>query len=315
MNNERPTGSPVRARVTAGSGTAALFLAALALMSCGADGRTGAQSDGTPSDSPRCGGGGRICEGTGIRFAWQSMPAGNPTMGEKLTYQNGLHGLFVNGDCQYWVYGARPEGMPRGVTGVFPARAGRLTAQQEERLASDMGYSDWTSRAEVDSYADGTAEYLWRPGCKMTKTGNLFAKPLGETQLKTWIQTAASWLGQLYEAGTDMDGPLRVRAVAASDGRTNPRALESPLLDVSDMAVTWDDEGYLRMSDPATLVTDADVVGLLREQREPIANGEFSHPDNPERSVLPVNVEGQLYYVYFRDVIPLEDDNGLIRPY
>jgi hypothetical protein len=30
---------------------------------------------------------------------------------------------------------------------------------------------------------------------------------------------------------------------------------------------------------------------------------------------LPVQADGQLYFVYFRDVIPLEDDNGLIRPY
>jgi hypothetical protein len=69
------------------------------------------------------------------------------------------------------------------------------------------------------------------------------------------------------------------------------------------------------MHDPATLVTDPDVVELLREQRVPIANGEHAGPNNPERSVLPVQQDGQLYFVYFRDVIPLEDENGLIRPY
>jgi hypothetical protein len=222
--------------------------------------------------------------------------------------------LFVNAECQYWTQGGRPEGMPDDAE-IYVARTGRLTAEQEEQLAIDIGYSDWTARAEVDSYADGTAQYLWRPGLKMALTGNLFAKPLGATQLKSWLETAASWLGKLYQAGTDMDGPLRVRAVTASDGRTNPGAFESAHLDPSEIAITWDDEGRLGMSDPATLVTDPEVVELLREQRAPIANGEYTHPDNPERSVLPVQEDGQLYYVYFRDVIPLEDENGLIRPY
>ncbi|MBN1606895.1 MAG: hypothetical protein JW940_09700 [Polyangiaceae bacterium] len=315
MHNESARASLVRGCGATVRGSAACVLFALLLVGCGGQGSTDSAGGyaGSGSDSPRDGAG-RICDGTGIRFAWQSMGMGFPTVGQKLACQNGGAYLFVDAECHYWTQGGRPEGMPDDVE-IYVARTGQLTAEQEEQLSSDMGYADWTARAEVDSYADGTAEYLWRPGLTMTLSGNLFAKPLGQTQLKTWIDTAASWSGKLYDAGTDMDGPLRVRAVTAPAEMTNPGAPESPLLDVAEMAITWDNDALLDMSDPATLVTDPDVVELLREQRVPIANGEYADPNNPDRIVLPVQEDGQLYFVYFRDVIPLEDDNGLIRPY
>ena len=209
-----------------------------------------------------------------------------------------------------------PEGARAEFSGSYPVRTGLLTDEQESLLAEEIGYLEWTRRTEMDSGADMPTYQVWRPGCQMTLTHNMFAPPLGETQLKSWVETARTWTETLYESGTDVDGPLRLRAIANHPERvmSNPPVLETSLFDVSSIAVSWDDQTLFTMDSPGILITDSEVVELLRTERARVAAGEYYDVTNPDYSVLPMRSNGDLYYAFYRDTIPLEDDDGLIRP-
>ena len=314
------TGCPVGRHVAAGRVQCAAIvtvcsgLALAVVVGCGDAGQSDVQeeSPGEPCvDAPA-----RICEGSGVRLAWQNVETGLVSMAQKLMGQNGSQYLFVDANCRYWVYDNFPEEAQTDIAGCYPVRTGVLSEEEESRLTEEMGYLEWTRRTEVDSGADAPTYHVWRPGCGMTLSHNLFAPPLGDTELKGWIEVARSWMETLYESGADVEGPLRLRAVANHPERvtSNPPVLETTMLDVSSMAISWDDEAWVSVNDPGILITDPDVVELLRAERPRVAAGEYRDPTNPDSAVLPVRWEGELYYVFYRDTIPLEDGNGLIRP-
>jgi hypothetical protein len=59
---------------------------------------------------------------------------------------------------------------------------------------------------------------------------------------------------------------------------------------------------------PGVLIDDPALVAELRALRPDGASDTYGDHQ------LPVLQNGVLYWLFFRDVVPLEDSNGLIRP-
>ncbi len=128
-------------------------------------------------------------------------------------------------------------------------------------------------------------------------------------------ETAQGWINELWAKGTAVDTPVRLQAIAVLPEMDDPlRPLATLSISLSPLALSWDEATTkLNEGTPALLISEPGVMAELRARRADVIAGDYAR-FNGDPLVLPVKQEGVLYFVYFRDTIPIEDSDGLIRP-
>ena len=226
---------------------------------------------------------------------------------------NGTFYLIIDGACRYWASG--DPMLQSTVTGV-------LSSEEAEALGEDLRYAAWPRLAgeyadddvmfDVDTLQlrDGQHELSCLGGCReIAAIGSIF-------------EHAHLAYQRLRDEGSAVEGPMRVSAVHESINEpwlATMEPIEWPL------EAPFDDYALDPQADPFTnvvprnygvIVEDPGDLATLRALRKTYrAQGKiwrsygFIPVNAPRLDGMPGLVG---YKLYFRDVIPLEDDDGLI---
>jgi hypothetical protein len=267
------------------------------------DGAGGAASDG----------GYDLCDGTSkLRLAFQVSGGGQVLLGVPVLAQNGFVYLFVDGSCRYWVFGNANV----GELGFWLAtHTGVLTANEVADLTADLDVKSWSDRNEFAGACDGSNVTLWRPGAVMTLSQKCGATPppgvIGDLAKK-----ATDSVIRLWDQGAPVDTPIRFQAIVGMPPELDDPKRPTTTLNVAlaPVALPYQQASTtLDFNTPGVLLTDETAVGEMRKRRDQVIAGDFLLHGGDMR-VLPVLQDGTRYFVYFRDTIPFEDADGLIRP-
>ncbi len=292
------------------------FLSSAALiwsLNCGDPGMTSSTSSGSGGGTSSSSSGEplrKICDGTsGIRLAYQQLPKGSLGMGQALLFQNGRY-LFVDGQCHYWVFGTKD---------LQPfwqeTRSGTLTEAQEEALGAALDYPHWSSATAFQSGCDMPEEWLWGDGVFRVVAGACHSPSMGPyEELLAEAKAARGWIDTLWTSGAPVGGPVRLRVVRQpADVPNNRPKVSWPLqIDIESVAIDLATDINLSLEDPGYLVDADPGISVLRSYREQLLAGSLSEFVGQEL-IISIEANGAVYNLFFRDTVPYEDDQGLLR--
>jgi hypothetical protein len=257
-----------------------------------------------------------LCDGSkGIRFYWQMLPnASRHNPGADVLDYNGYVYLIVTGTCEYWTY----------LGDINVTTHGTLSAEQAAQLAADVHYDAWPRLAGVhgpsefqgydigsESVTDGSATVI------CAACSDAVAPEIRAIFDGAWL-----WQKTLRTQGAALTGPLRVSVVdvgqAPWDMYYHPIGwpLATPL---ATLRYVFDNGGDRPKTNWGVLLSDAGDVATLRELRSRYLKQEQDRWGYG--GGIPVNapsVESDAirpefgYTLMFRDVMPLEDEQGVI---
>jgi len=252
----------------------------------------------------------QLCDGSSeLRLGYQVLGGGQMTLGTPLLTQNGAFYLFIDGTCRYWAFG------PKGTVDWWQATStGVLSPEQVESLSADLDLASWSDRHEVDGWCDAPTVFLWRKGALLIWSHNCNAPDPPAQIIPDLNDKVHTWLDELWTKGSAVDTPVRFAAIAIPPSLDDPSRPTATLsIDLAPIALSYPQGYQLEQSTPALLVSEQGVLAELRKERESLIAGKYLLFDG-DAHVLPVRQDGVPYFVYFRDTIPPEDPNGLIRP-
>jgi hypothetical protein len=250
-----------------------------------------------------------ICDGSaGLRLAM--VLGGGGLVANEIEREIGFRYLYVLGTCEYFV-------LP-SIDGVrWPdARTGVMDPATEEQLSRALGYAaiadiagSWSSESVADGstllVSDGLHTVACYAGCE---EGPEAARAL-------WSEL--HWIDTLWMEGEAYGGPLRISVIGWIDATLDELGVPWPLpMDPWSIAL----DGAV---DPAPqagetlLIDDPEQVATLRELRRQYREDEISD-DIPNAlqaygHLTFTNEGGQdLFQLWMRDSLPIEDEAGLI---
>ncbi len=251
-----------------------------------------------------------ICDGSeGLRLAM--VLGGGGLVANEIEREIGFYYLYVLGTCEYFALPA-DGGVP------WPdARTGVLDLETEEQLSRALDYGgladiagSWSSDGVADGstllVSDGVRTVSCYAGCEQGPEG---AQAL-------WAEL--SWIDMLWAEGDAYTGPLRISVIGWADTTLDELGVPWPLPTVDPWSIARDGN-----VDPApqagetVLIDDAEQVATLREERR-----KYREDDLPDGIPNALEAYGHLTYenggdldlfqVWMRDSLPLEDATGLI---
>lgn len=299
--------------VTAVTGALAMLLHGCGVSDTVVDSGGDAGTSGTQTTdagaSPR-----RLCDGSsGVRFAFQLMPGlGNRGEGVTLLVQNGHNYLFVDGQCRYWVYGTSTM-----LNSWQESRTGTLDESDEAALAAAVSFSHWTSAQGFYPNCDGAFMVFWGDSVVRVLAQGCGSAPSGAyTEIRGEAKAAGEWIDMLWSRGKAVDGPVRLRVVRQPPDATDLYVVQTaawPLaVSVESLAIELIDDLALGIDDPGYMLNDGDKIAILRGYRDSLLAGQYFKHDWAS-AWIPIESKGKSFHLYFRDVLPIEDPNGLIR--
>ena len=231
-------------------------------------------------------------------------------VGAQVVYENGTAFLYVNGSCDYWVFGYTDSS--GHMTTTQSTRQGHLSADLAASLEADTRYRDWVSLkgrwhsgavgSSGDTLTNGAVDLVCDQNC--TWSG-------APAQIAPLFASVVSWVDRLASAGHDVGGSVRVLAADVTASMPTWRwaaatwPLSTPLtaVMVTDPTTVSFGQGHLLTGD------DAIAVRNLRdnqhaEKYSPLWAADFVPVREPD---------GGLASLFVRDDLPNEDANGLIR--
>lgn len=248
-----------------------------------------------------------ICDGSDeLRLAMALTGGG--TVDNEIVREIGVAYLYVRGTCEYWV-------LPT-IDGVLwpDARTGVLDPPAEEELSRALGYGrldeiagNWGANEDDGAtllVSDGTSTVSCYAGCEL---GPVAARVL-------WGQLER--LEPLWENSEPYAGPLRISVVGWADSVVDELGVPWPLeRDPWSIAVDGDTEQGFEA--PSILIDDPDEVAALRELRR-----QYRDDDLPLGIPNALHAYGHLsftsedgqdlFQLWIRDALPLEDEDGAI---
>ncbi len=282
-------------------GCALLMLTGCGLSSMvptGADGPPDAGPDaGPPPDAAPVFADRRICDGSdGLRFAYRRFIGFALPAPYRIFSELGGPFLYIDGHCHYWVSDAHAISADQDI------RTGVLDAASEERIAQATHFASWpalenaftcTEQPPLDGGGTFFSDGSFRPMCP-------YCVSEAVSELVEMCGGATDALqAQLFAQGQPLDGPVRLfmstQSVASEPGRVDwPLASDPAAIAAATTQVT------LRIDDLA----DARVLRALRASH---------HAAFPIFESIPVrDGAGQLYQLFLREVLPFENDEGLV---
>ncbi len=255
-----------------------------------------------------------LCDGSnGLRLAYRvQAPIGRITPGEQVMAENGYDFLYLDGTCRYWVF---PRKDYESSDDIWEdVVTGTLSAQQEQDLKTDLHVGEWHQWNKQTFVQRGTfdmsTETFWIPTAAFQCEGDCGSKRRRriESNVRSWIRTLA-------EQGTSVNGPLRVVAVEMpqewlDQDRSYPVQPAPSGLDIESNATSYAEARHMCYGQGFE-VSNASVE-ILRKYRRDYRSGTYG--DFWSYRYLPLkDTNGQIYMVYLRDSIPLEDADGLVE--
>lgn len=244
-----------------------------------------------------------ICDPSGggeIVFGYQELPGGRVPMHTAVLAENGRRFLFIDDACNYWVY-AQDYDSPAGVWA--DVRQGRLTSEQLEGVNTDLVRHDWAGFADdLTTGSHGATRSLW------LRTRAVRCGPACAEGPLAVAEASVEWIATLSAAGTPVsDLPLRVEVmpyggvpehdpIVEWEGSVSLATLMRPIEEASSVR-----------GRPLIDGADADLIRAIREPFRTGEHGSFA------AQVLPVSDDGELFWLYARQTIPIEDERGLVR--
>jgi hypothetical protein len=250
-----------------------------------------------------------ICDGSeDLRLAM--VLGGGGQVANEIEREIGFYYLYVRGSCEYFALPA-DAGVP------WPdARTGVIDPATEEQLSRALGYGalaelagSWATEGVSDGstllVSDGAHTVACYAGCE--------DGPDGVRAL--WAEMG--WIDELWAEGEPYQGPLRISVIGWADATLDELPAPWPLaVDPWSIAIDGD-------VDPAPqagqtlLVDDPEQVATLRELRRQYRENDL--PDGVPNSLTAYghltfeDAGGQdLFQLWMRDALPLEDATGLI---
>jgi hypothetical protein len=245
-----------------------------------------------------------LCDGSqDLRLAWLRARGGS--INAELEREIGFYYLYVRGDCRYWVL---PYQKPPEIE-VFETRTGTLDAEAEAALAALVSYGEWDPLVgvwpEYDAF-DITVTFVHDGTDVIICEGNCPGAPEAVLSLDQAANTAYR---ELWESGEPLvDEPMRVLANLLEPGFQPGQDVEivpwTVDLDLATVAVSYEELVEAGMS---TLIDDPALTVALREFRAQHAKlaAQFF-------GLVVETQSGELYELFLRDALPLENDQGLI---
>ena len=129
----------------------------------------------------------------------------------------------------------------------------------------------------------------------------------------------ASWVTDLYARGTETESELMRLVTYPGNSAAEPEldatpqdlaAVEWPLAESIDSIAVSPDLPFIDFGE-SFLVNDRNAVSALRRHRARFLRGDLG-PTYYEAMVTAEQASSLRYFLYFRDVIPLENERGLI---
>jgi hypothetical protein len=214
--------------------------------------------------------------------------------------------LLVDGTCRYHVRG-----------GLWnEARTGTLSAQDLERLSAQLRYPEWprlAGRYCVGAF-DLPAQHFWFDRAAIVKV----PCGTGDTPIRFDPQAPSIEVGKaLYQKGLPIDGAARFALVATlpappANMQSRYRGAEPWPLASDPRMLTPHVTGMGPQPIPIHRVDGADAA-TLRRLRVRMLAGEIGE-GGPVPAFIPIRQpNGQLYELYVRDVLPFENDKGVVE--
>jgi hypothetical protein len=254
-----------------------------------------------------------ICDGSpGLRLASGLVRCGGwDEPGQLFIRELGWRYLFVNGQCHYWAWWTRDAPHNRW----YPTREGQLSPEDAAALASDVRYSSWDELVPwpYSDCSDCCTHVLHDQTRAFRCYGNCgVSLAQGDDLLKAQeafaaIQAAWDWTARLYDAGTPVDGPMRilVTELGLPDTVTSvPWPLAEP---IEGFVVTG--SGDPLAAPPSFLITDPGEIQILRQLRQDLINDQLGN-DGDDHIIIESQGTIPPWVLYMRDTVPLEDATG-----
>ena len=250
-------------------------------------------------------GGGSLCESeAGLDLAALSTGGAPAAYGSDVLYENGTHALVVDRSCGYAVRG-----------GLWnEARMGPLTQEDVSSLEETAQLSKWADVQGSYCYAafDGPDFVFWYRGA--TIWIRACGYPGGPAPALDPREPLRTFAANLYSRGAALAGPVRFalvrRTAELRPGEEDkfrggqPWPLAGAPANVA--AMPSQTEPYPLVPIHVASGADAVTLGSLRAAllAGTIGNGQF---------IPIVENDGALYELYVRDVLPFEDESGMVK--
>jgi hypothetical protein len=237
-------------------------------------------------------------------------------------YELGSNWLYVDGQCNYWVHAGDAQ-----AGSWFPVRRGRLNEQEAGRIAADFRYESWEDVAgrwgeeqPIDGswtvFFDGTRSVSCFGACERPAEGQDRRR---FDLVRAMVTRQRSLVEELYGRSMNIDsGQMRLLTYSGRDpvegSDLTPRtavSVEWPLTQsITDVAVSVEDAFSRGYGESFLVAGDMDTSALRAVRRQFLA-GELGPTINNVLVTTPRDSE-ERYFLYFRDTVPLENDQGLI---
>jgi hypothetical protein len=254
----------------------------------------------------------QICDGSsGLRLAMRLWCPGWNEAGRLFIAELGYRYLFVDGQCHYWAWGIGDG--PHDFW--YPTREGQLSPEDAAALASDLRYSSWDELVPwpFSDCSDCCTTVLHDQSRAFSCYGDCgVALAQGDALLKAQevhaaTEAADDWLLRLYNAGTPVDGPMRILVIEVGAPATLtsvPWPLAEP---IEDFIVTESGDPFA--APPSFLITDPGEIQILRQLRQQLIDGQLGN-DGDDHILIESQGTELPRALYMRDTVPLEDATG-----
>lgn len=235
-------------------------------------------------------------------------------------YDLGSHWLFVDGQCRYWA-----NVMDQG-TDWLPVHGGVLGEEDERALASDFHYSEWRDLqgdwGGENALPDGSVMVFHDGEKRVTCAAPCFrdSAPTARAEaVRSMALRKSHWVTDLYARGAETNSAQMRLVTYPGNSAAEPEfdatpqdvaAVEWPLSNPIQSVAVSPDLPFIGFGE-SFLVNDLDAVTALRRDRARFLRGELG-PTYYEAMVTAERGSSLRYFLYFRDVIPLENDRGLV---
>jgi hypothetical protein len=254
-----------------------------------------------------------ICDGTlALKFGARVVGTLRGSLPELMS-RLGISYIYVRGDCSYW--------SNRSVGSFATTHSGVLTAEEEHELSLDFGYGNWDGLRASYGGAGGTSHTLFelfdskrRVLCAEEGCGP-YGPDMNRTLVSRLEPSYYAWLKRMETLGTESTGSqvralaFRVDAQTIAFANMNGYLLAwTPIWSLNALEGPLDAVGVLIDGNRA-----ADLRGLRTKY---VSNGGIVVPGAvrpaSEFALQEGGATGPAYYLWFRDVLPFENVDGVI---
>jgi hypothetical protein len=253
-----------------------------------------------------------ICDGSaGLRLASRIRLTGLLELGRLFIAELGYGYLFVDGQCHYWAWRTMAVG-PHNMW--YPTREGQLSHEDAAALASEVRYSSWDELVPWP-FSD-CSDCGWTVLHDQARAFRCYADcgvslAQGDDLLKAQEARAATraswdWIVRLYDAGTPVDGAMRILVYGAVPPELPDMVLLPwPLADpIENFVVTGS------AVPRSFLITDPAETQILRQLRQDLVDGRLGNDGDDHIIIESQRDDVPVWYLYMRDTVPLEDATG-----